>query len=34
LGEGAEVHRRENPGIDGDLWVKYARFLAQHLGST
>lgn len=34
LGVGAEVHRRENPGFDGDLWLEYARFLAKHLGST
>lgn len=34
LGEGAEVHRRENPGFDGELWVEYARFLAKQLGST
>jgi len=34
FGVGAEVHRRENPGFDGDLWLEYARFLAKHLGST
>jgi len=34
LGVGAEVHRRGNPGFDGDLWLEYARFLAKHLGST
>ena len=34
LGEGAEVHRRENPGFDGDLWVEYSHFFAKHLGST
>lgn len=33
MGEGAEVHRRENPGFDGDLWVEYARFLAKNLSS-
>jgi len=27
LGEGAEVHRRENPGFDGDFWVEYACIL-------
>lgn len=34
LGVGAEIHRRENPGFDGDLWLEYARFLAKHLGTT
>ena len=34
FGVGAEVHRRENPEFDGDLWLEYARFLAKHLGST
>jgi len=33
-GARAEVHRHENAGFDGDLWVEYARFLAKHLGST
>jgi len=27
LGEGAEIHRRENPGFDGDFWVEYACIL-------
>jgi len=34
VGEGAEDHRRENPGFDGDLWIEYTRLLAKHLGST
>ena len=34
VGVGAEVHRRENPAFDGDLWLEYARFLARHPGYT
>jgi len=31
LDEGAEVHRREKPGFDGDLWDVYASFAARGL---
>jgi len=34
LGVGDEVHRRENAGFDGEIWIEYARFLVKHLGST
>ena len=34
LGVGDEVHRRENPGFDGQIWIEYARFLPRNLGST
>lgn len=34
LGVGAEVHPRKSPGIDGDLQLEHARFLAKHVSST
>ena len=31
LDEGAEVHRREKPGLDAPLWQVYAAFAERHL---
>lgn len=33
LGEDAEVHRRDKPGFNTDLWGTYAAFVARQLGA-